>query len=253
MDERTLWENTHKNQGYSGKIFSLLDSEKVLTKFKVELSKIRIDSSSVRILIPGCGSNANLQICCHEVFGDRAVIDALDWSKEAIDIAKEQTDRLGIDVTYYNQSYYEMSLDKSSYDLIIVSNAIVSQSNENNVKAMANLSSLLKSGGRFTGLFPSPFNMLDYALTNPEAVHWLSSGIVNVEERTINEDGFSSQRFFSPLEMYRLFKQLNLEIDSFEIFFYDDSCFAKQISELYRVSNSPEYCFWGYFINTVKK
>lgn len=251
--ESKLWNSTHKNKGYSNKVFSLLDSDRVLAKVKFSIEKSFNYNSAIRVLIPGCGSNPNLQVCCRDALGEFAIIDALDWSQDAIDISKAQTDSLGIDVSYFRQSYYDLSLTESSYDLVVLSNAIVSQSNDNNVLAMTNLSRLLKRGGRFMGFFPSPFNMLDYALTNPEARRWISNGTVDVANRTIHEDNFGSQRFFSPLELYVLLKDLDLEVDVFELFFYDDYRFARQISELYHLSCNPNYCFWGYFINTIKR
>lgn len=252
VDEKKLWEETHKNNGYSRKVFSLLDSDKVLVKVKTSITSLFDSESSVRILIPGCGSNPNLQMCCKEVFGERAIIDALDWSQEAIDISKAKTDSLGIQVSYHKQSYYDLTLPTSIYDLVIVSNAIVSQSNDNNVLAVTNLTRLLKQGGHFIGFFPSPFNMLDYALTNPDAREWLMNGTVNVAARTIQEEGFCCQRFFSPLELYGLLKKLNLKVDAFELFFYDEPVFVHQISAIYHLKYKPDCCFWGYFIKTTR-
>lgn len=254
MEERKLWDETHKNSGYNNKIFSLLDSTLVLNKFKSELKLLQNDSIEIiKVLIPGCGSNVNLQICCKEVFGDRVEIYALDWSKEAIALSKAKTDKLGMDVVYLNQSYYDLSFEESFFDIIIVSNAIVSEYNENNIKAIVNLTNLLKTNGRFLGLFPSPFNMLDYALTNSDAKHWLTDGTVNILERRIYEFQYCRQRFFSPLELHLLFKDLKYVVEKFEFFFYDDENFAHQISSLYNINYNAKYCFWGYFINTIKK
>lgn len=253
LGEKKLWEKTHRNNGYSGKVFSLLESDKVLDKVKTCIKGLFDAECVVRILIPGCGSNPNLQVCCKEVFGERACIDALDWSQEAVSISKSKTDALGIEVSYYKQSFYDLTLPDSFYDLIIVSNAIVSQTNDNNVSALTNLSKLLKPGGRFIGFFPSPFNMLDYALTNPAARKWLSDGTVNIESRTIKEENFCCQRFFSPLELYQLLKKLRLCINGFELFFFDDMPFIRQISEIYHLQYKSDCCFWGYFINTTKE
>ncbi len=103
--ENQLWDNTHKNKRYSNRVFSLLDSDRGLEKVKMSLRNSLNCNSAVRALIPGCGSNPNLQVCCREVLGNLVTIDALDWRQEAIDISKAQTERLGIDVTYFRQSY----------------------------------------------------------------------------------------------------------------------------------------------------
>ena len=252
MNEKKIWEEAHGN-GYTNKVFSLLDSKLVLDKFQQELLHFRNDVDCIKVLIPGCGSNVNLQLCCDKVFGEKVVIYALDWSKEAIEKSKEKTNSLGIHVNYLNQSYYDLKIEPSFFDIIIMSNAIVSDSYENNVAAIANLIGVLKSGGTLLGLLPSPFNMLDYALTNSDAREWLVDGTVNVNERRIYEKNFSNQRFFSPLELYILLKKNNCIIDKFELFFYDDDDFAKQISNLYKIRYNNDYCFWGYFINVKKK
>lgn len=251
MDEREIWEETHGKFGYSKKVFSLLDSSLVINKFTQELMPFQ-NKAEMKVLIPGCGSNVNLQLCCNKVLGNNTFIYALDWSKEAIDISKRKTDILGIEVKYINQSYYDLSLNPSFYDIIIMSNAIVSESHENNVTALKNLTNLLKPGGSLLGLFPSPFNMLDYALTNNDAKKWLIDGTVNVKERRIYEKKFGSQRFFSPLELYILFKKINCQVEKFELFFYDDDNFANQIASLYNLKYNSNFCFWGYFINSKK-
>lgn len=251
MDERGIWEETHGKSGYTNKIFSLLDSNLVLDKFTKELMPYQ-NKAGINVLIPGCGSNVNLQLCCNKILGGNASIYALDWSKEAIDISKRKTDLLGIDVIYINQSYYDLSLTPAFFDIIIMSNAIVSESHENNVAALTNLTNLLKPNASLLGLFPSPFNMLDYALTNSNAKKWLTDGTVNVNERCIYEKGFGRQRFFSPLELYTLFKKLNCSVEKFETFFYDDENFAKQIAKLYDIKFNSNFCFWGYFINSKK-
>lgn len=252
MNELEIWEETHGKTGYSNKVFSLLDSSLVLDKFNDELLKIKNYYVHPKILIPGCGSNINLQLICNTVFGKDATISALDWSIKAIEISKHKTDMVGINVDYFNQSFYDLSLTPGSFDIIVMSNAIVSETNEKNISAIKNLSSLLKPEGRLLGLMPSPFNMLDYALTNTEAGQWLKDGTVDITERRINEKGFGSQRFFSPLELYVLFKDIKLRIEKFELFFFDDSHFAQQISRLYDMKCNERYCFWGYFINTIK-
>lgn len=252
IEEKQLWEEIHKESGYSSRIFSLLDSDLVLNKFRMELSRLVVESRPIRILIPGCGSNINLQKCCYNVFGDNAQIDALDWSEEAIKLSAQQTAGLGLRITYINQSYYELSIDDSTYDVIVLANAIVSESESNNESAVKNLTRLLKPGGVLLGLFPSPFNMLDYSLTNPDAHHWICDGKVDVNKRQIHEDGDTTQRFFSPLELYMLLKRTGLYVKAFELFFYDDETFARQISELYHIPYNNEYCFWGYFINSIK-
>lgn len=251
MDEREIWEETHGKLGYSNKVFSLLDSNLVLNKFTQELMPFQ-NKTEMKVLIPGCGSNVNLQLCCHNVLGDKTSIYALDWSKVAIDISKRKTDMLGINVRYINQSYYDLSLNPSFFDIIIMSNAIVSESHENNVTALTNLTNLLKPGGSLLGLFPSPFNMLDYALTNDDAKEWLIDGTVNVKERRIYEKKFGCQRFFSPLELYILIKKINCHVENFELFFYDDENFANQIASLYNLKCNSNFCFWGYFINFKK-
>lgn len=252
MNEKKNWELTHGKTGYSNRIFSLLNSNLVLKKFKSELLEIKTEEGNINILIPGCGSNVNLQICCNNALGGRAIINALDWSKEAINISKTQTDNLGINVNYYNQSYYELSLKPSSFDIILMSNAIVSESHENNINAIKNLTRLLKPNGHLIGLLPSPFNMLDYALSNSDAHHWLTDGTLNIEGRSVYERDFGKQRFFSPLELHMLFKELKCQVEKFELFFYDDDDFAEQISKLYDIEFNNNYCFWGYFIKTKK-
>ena len=253
MKEKNKWEQTHGNIGYEAKVFALLDSRIVLCKFEEELSKLNDKEEQIRVLIPGCGSNVNLQVCCRNVFGDKAILYALDWSQEAIAISKRKTDELGISVNYINQSYYEMTLEPCFFDVIVMSNAIVSESFENNVAAISNFVNLLKPNGVLMGLLPSPFNMFDYALMNKDANHWLVDGTVNVMERRIFEQQFGSQRFFTPLELYVELKKNSCQIDNFELFFYDADEFAGQISKLYNISFNREFCFWGYFIKSRKK
>lgn len=253
MNGRELWDKSHGELHYKN-IFSILDSELVLNKFRTEFFSITEHPAKMRILIPGCGSNINLQIVCSDIFGKQASITAVDWSSEAVKISERETKLRALDIGYLCESFQEMSVPFASCDLVVFSNAVVSESHEENCSSVMSLAKRLTKGGHMIGTFPSPFNMLDYALTNNDAKHWLEDGTVNISERTIHEKSQDiKQRFFSPLELNLLLQQADLEVLKFEIIFYDDMDFAAQISRLYNLPYNADYCFWGYFIHAVKK
>ncbi|MDH6356353.1 class I SAM-dependent methyltransferase [Parabacteroides sp. PF5-9] len=249
---RDKWNKNYMDYQYKD-VFSILDSPCIIDKFRNSISIFKEKKKIIRILIPGCGSNTKIQQLCYSIYKENIDIYAVDWSEEAIAIAKKETNLLNIPVEYINCNFNCLPFDDDFFDIVIISNSIVSDSHENNINALNEFARLLNPDGLITGNFPCAFGMFDYALTSGLADHWLTTGIVDIISRTVYEESQDMhQRFFTPLELFSVCKEMQLKIESMNILFYDGADFAQQMSTLYQLPYNENFSLWGLYVNIKK-
>lgn len=252
MEERLRWNANHEQHRYSD-VFSILDDKIVREKFIDYLMEFRgAELSDAKILIPGCGSNSTLQNLCQRILGLGVAITAVDWSEAAIKQAKENSIDLS-NVDYLCSDARRLESEDGTYDVVLMSNAIVGESAESNFAYLAEMTRILKVGGSIAGVIPCAFGMLDYALTSGLANHWLSDGTIDIESKTVYEQSQGlRQRFFTPLELKVACLDLSLKLKGLEVLFFSSPDFSSQMVRLYKTQYSDRYCLWGTFFKAVK-
>lgn len=254
MNECDKWNANYKEFRYSD-VFSILDDRNVRKYFKksIENAFQAKPADKLRVLIPGCGSNVSLQRLIFETCGANCRMTAIDWSEEALELAKLNSTEIRAVVDYKLADFTSAEFEES-FDLVMVSNSVVSEDFERNCDAIRKFASLCDRGGMVAGTFPCAFGMFDYSLTSGLADHWRVDGTIDIEKRIVYEESQDMrQRFFTPLELRVACNDAGLELDSLEVLFYASPEFSNQVSKLYQIRYSERFCFWGMFLCSTKR
>jgi ubiquinone/menaquinone biosynthesis C-methylase UbiE len=142
--EKKHWNNDYEKNKYSN-VFSITDNKNICK----DLTK-GIRKETKNILIVGCGIKTNLQSYIIKKYKHIESIHCTDWSETAIEKAKENYSHKKI--TYENEDTSNFSYKEGSFDYIIISNSILSNSDLLNRKMIEECYRVLKKSG-FLGIF----------------------------------------------------------------------------------------------------
>ena len=237
------WNNNYQKYQYDD-VFSITEDRDVCKKLASGIKE-----NSNKILIPGCGSKTYLQDYISTIFdGD---IICTDWSKHALEIAKEssKSDK----ICYFKDDMTNMQFDDNTFDNIIISNSILSGDDRNNRKMLNECNRVLKKGGTLTGLFPSVYATYEISYLDEQFKYLRKENIISIEDNTFYETTQDMyQIFYTPIRLRRIFKENNFKTEKFEIFFCDSEHLLEENEKIYKLPKESDLVIWEFFIELTK-
>ena len=235
--ESSYWENDHKKNEYNN-IFSITESEKVCQ----ELTK-GIDKNTKYIIIPGCGSKTNLQKYIIDNYKDIECVYCTDYSESAIKQSIKNYNHPKI--KYHIQDPSNLSYEEEKFDLVIISNSILSNSDILNRKMIQECYRVLKQKGKLYGFFPSIYCALDIAHLDTRFSHFMTTGMLNLAKNTFYEKTQGTEQiFYTPLRLNQIFLEANFVRKAFEIQFFDDDYFKEESEKVYGLPKDSGLYVW---------
>ncbi len=206
----------------------MTDDKEVRNKI---LNEILNFGSPKNILIPGCGSKVFLQNEIAERLPDANIL-CTDYSG-VIEVAKKQPTKDNIHYKALNSTNLGF---KDKYDVVIIVNSILSESDEENRAILLSCNKSLKPGGIMLGYFPTIFASIDIAYLEPTKDRM---SLVDIDKSSFYEEKQNLwQIFYTPLRLRRILKQTNFIMDKMEIHFCDSDYFTNQTREYYDITNN---------------
>lgn len=240
-DERQqYWESVHADAEY-GNVLSVTDDPRLRTRLAAETRGAR------RILVPGCGSRAQLEHSLLDEVSDVDEIVCTDFPA-VVELAKSRLEDKR--VHYVARDSTDLRFD-SEFDAVVVVNSILSESDAENREILASCARALRPDGVFVGLFPSILANLDLAVLAGD--NRLRS-TVDVESSTkleLQQD--AKQIFYTPLRLRVIVREAGLALERFEIVFLDAVEFRKP-DQTYRELIYPDedLVTYEYFVRARK-
>ena len=235
--ESSYWDNDHKKNEYDN-VFSITESEKICQ----ELTK-GIDENTKYIIIPGCGSKTNLQRYIVDNYKNIVCIYCTDYSKNAIKQSIEKYSHPKI--KYHIEDTSNLSYEKEKFDLVIISNSILSNSDILNRKMIQECHRVLKPKGKLYGFFPSIYCALDIAHLDTRFSHFMTTGMLNLAKNTFYEKTQGTEQiFYTPLRLNQIFLEASFVRKAFEIQFFDNDYFKKESERVYGLPKDSGLYVW---------
>ena len=244
--ESEMWEQSYIETQYCD-IYSATDDLVIRNKLTRG-----IDEKTKIILIPGCGSKTKLQKHIINNYPEVEEVYCTDWSKTSL--AHAQTDFYDGKVIYQVQDTRKTTFPNNKFDMVIISNSIVSGQDLSNRLMVDECYRILKPGGIFVGLFPTILGSCDVALLrdNPKA-NWLLDGTINLYKNTFYERFQNvTQLFYSPLRLRRIFNESGFRDIEFEICFFDSDFCVKESEKIYGIPADSDIYLWEILVKSKK-
>lgn len=240
--EKDRWDNNyHENSYYD--VWSITEDHEVLSLFTKQ-----IEGSNLFVLIPGCGSKTHLQrTICKEFAGLLTLVVCSDWSQSAISLASKEFSSPAVKYVIADTS--DLSFDSDSFDYVVISNSILSESDCLNRQMLSECNRVLKSGGKLIGLFPSIFATYEMCHLEPSCSQWLTDGTIDIEKNRFFEKTQNlPQIFYSPIRLRRIFIESRFNINSISLYFFDSEHALRETARIYGVSPDSGLAIWEFFI-----
>lgn len=264
-EEKAAWNEDHKD--YSKNVFSLTQDPKVCETLIRPSSQSHYfnipDSPEIQVLIPGCGSEIYLQKTLLEFCPHIGKVYCTDFSKVAIDVAKQKWQQADGDSRLNNQQLIFEEVDstkltqerphwRDKFDYILVVNSVVSSEDEINRQMLREFYKILKPEGKLYGFFPTIFWDLEVAYLSKEKAQWLTDGTINLPYSAwCDNKSNSRQIYYTPLRLNRIFKSAGFKQLSFEIYFGDSDISVANLKEFYDI-DEPDIYNWDFLVRFEK-
>jgi SAM-dependent methyltransferase len=263
--EEAGWNEIHKD--YSTKIFSVTQDPKICEMLIHPSSQYPCfnipDSSEIQVLIPGCGSEIYLQKTLMEFCPHIGKVYCTDFSKVAIDVAKEKWRQVDGDSRLSNHQLIFEKADscrlieekpdwRDKFDYILVVNSVLSSEDKENRQMLKNFYNVLKPGGKLYGLFPTILSDLEIAYLSKNKAQLLTDGTINLPENAFYiKDSNTRQIYYTPLRLNRIFKEAGFKRLSFEINFGDSDILVTNMKETLDI-DEPDIYTWEFLVRLEK-
>ena len=233
--ERTqeYWEKIHCEDDYKP-VWSMTEDKGVRKKNIDELNKL---PSCAEILILGCGSKTLLQNDLAESLLNCHKITCTDFSK-VIEYALSQENNSKI--VYEAKDSADLQYE-DQFDVVVVVNSILSDSDQENREILSSCFKALKPGGSLIGFFPSVFCALDMA--------YLEDDFKRAEQIDLKRNTYSdeiqevTQIFYTPLRLRMVMQEAEFSLNKMEIYFCDSPYFLNHTKEFYGIED-PDVVIW---------
>lgn len=240
-ERQNYWEKTHVVEQYET-VWSMTDDFDVRQKI---ISSIRNIDPHSEVLIPGCGSKIKLQNDIAEMIPSVEAIVCTDFAK-VVEFAQQFPNNTKIEYVACDSTLLPW---ESRFDIIIIVNSILSESNEENRQILDACWKSLKPGGKLIGFFPTIFAAADIAYIEGnqqrlDRVDWKRSTL-HEEKQQLN------QIFYTPLRLKHLFKKCNFVLSGMEIYFCDSEYFMRH-SEGYYGIRDDDLMIYEHFVHAEK-
>lgn len=225
-ERQKYWEKTHCEENYET-VWSMTDDAEVRKKVVKEISNY---DTPKNILIPGCGSKVALQ---NEIAKNFTTSNILCTDYEGVvDIAKKQRNEDNIQYKALNSTCLGF---KDEWDIVIIVNSVLSESDEENRTILKSCYSALKPGGILIGFFPTIFASVDIAHLESTRERM---AFIDIDKSSFYEEKQNIwQIFYTPLRLRIILKELNFIRDRVEIYFCDSDYFVNHSKEYYGIEN----------------
>ena len=230
------WGETHVDHDYEG-VWSVTDDAEVREKF---LREIALCPSQAKILIPGCGSKVALQTAIAEKYPE-SIICGTDF--EAVtEVARAKTN--APNVVYEGRDSADLGYT-DEWDIIIIVNSILSESDAENRAILKSCREALKAGGVLMGLFPTILTAVD--------VSYLEPNQNRLDRVDLHKSSFYEEKqqiwqiYYTPLRLKAILNESELIRDRMEIFFMDSEYFMKHTREYYGIDD-PDISVYELFL-----
>jgi ubiquinone/menaquinone biosynthesis C-methylase UbiE len=244
------WENNYSTKKYTN-VWSMT-KDKYLLKFI--LKEVELNSGIEKILIPGCGSMTNLQKFLHNKLPNIKKILCTDISHNAIKQAQSNTQRRYSNKIIYKKydscDFYDVP--NEYFDMVIIVNSILSENDIINRKILSECYRILKKSGNLIGFFPSVFCIYEISFLEDKFSHYKDDYINIYKNKFYEKNQKSSQIFYTPLRLNRIFKEAGFKREKFELYFCDSDYFIKENDRIYELGKSSDVCIWEFFVRLIK-
>ena len=231
--EKAIWDKIHNE--YSKFTFSMTQNSKLCKElihpsFDCDIFNIP-NSSEIKVLIPGCGSEINLQKTLLNICPQIGQIYCTDFSATAIEQAKKNWQELESDFGLNNHQLVFETIDSTKlteqkpewsdkFDYILVVNSVLSGEDKINRSMLAEFYQVLKPDGRLYGFFPTIFWELEVAYLDKSKARWLTDGTIDLSHSALYDEQWKDRQiYYTPLRLNQIFKEIGFKRLSFEIYF----------------------------------
>lgn len=237
QDERAYWEQVHRTS-FSSHVWSMTGDTHTREKLISTLN--HFSPLAEKLYIPGCGTHTFLQehliealpnlsgIVCSDFLG---VIDAIDTNPHPEKITYTAFDTAACPYT-------------STFDAVLIVNAILSQSDLRNREMLDACANALKPGGVLLGFFPTIFCDYEMLMLDESVSEEDRSARVDLESNRVFERNQNVYEvIYSPLRLRRVLREAGLSLASCEIFFCDTEHYQQETKKHYGVSDSDNVMY----------
>lgn len=263
--EKAGWNIIHQN--YSRNTYSLTQEPKncqIMISPSENLSSFKIpDSPDIQILIPGCGSEIELQktllnycphigqVCCTD-FSDIALEKATKNWLEANENSKLINQKLSFKVADSTRLTEHCPDWNGKFDYVLVANSVLSAEDDKNRQMIGEFYKALKPGGRLYGFFPTIYWDLEIAYLIQSKAYWLTEGLIHLPHSAAYDKTLQDRQiYYTPLRLNRIFKEAGFKRLSFEICFDDSDIACANLEKVYGIED-PDIYHWGFFVRFEK-
>ena len=238
---KAYWENNHSRHGYEP-VWSVTNDEQLNKRIISELDAVE---ETRCILVPGCGSLGKLERAIIDEFPDVERITCVDHDT-VVEVARTANPDPHIEYVAGDISCLSYT---EEFDVCVVINAILSDSDSENRKILESCFHAIKSGGLLLGLFPTIFAAVDIAHLeeNRERLK-----LVDLERSLCFEDKQEAQQiFYTPLRLRYILKEAGFHLELMEIYFCDGPYFQEKTNRVYGISDS-DICVYELLVRAAK-
>ena len=233
---KQYWEKTHKDDGYET-VWSITGAPDFCERICQEVSILPEFST---ILLPGCGSKVELQNSLAESLPITRICGT-DYG-EVVALAEKEENHAAI--TYVVRDSKALGFSRE-WDVILIVNSILSESDLENRQILDSCFKALKPGGMLVGVFPTIFSAVDIALVEGKS-EWLDLVDLNRSSFKDPVQGVT-QVFYTPLRLRRILMEANFQLKKMEVLFLDSDYFADHAKEYYGLTD-PDTPIYEYLV-----
>lgn len=261
------WDQRHEN--YAENVLSITEDPKLCERLIQPSAQIPgfdiPNSSEIKVLIPGCGSEIYLQKALLEACPNIGEVYCTDFSKVAVEKAQEKWQQAHGDRDRSYQQFVFAEVDstqittqkpdwQNKFNYVLVVNSVLSGDDAQNRQMIHEFAQVLKPGGRLYGYFPSIFCLLEATYLDQSMAYLLTTGALDLPHSAFSPPaGGDRQIYYTPMRLNKIFREAGFRRLNFEIFMGDSDILRKNIkdsdSPLYE---DPDFFEWSFLVRYEK-